>query len=237
MTDVLVERLEEHTIEGKRLGRHVEHDPHSRDYAYVADLTATTLKSVHHRRYGTVFDQGQIGSCTGNACAGALNTVPLHVLHQPVLHESDALDLYELATHIDTIHGVYPPDDTGSSGLAVAKAAKNKGYITSYRHAFSMDGALGALQVGPVITGVPWYEGFDNPDPDTGLVEIAGQIRGGHEFEILGFQLGNDVSSSLVVAENSWGADWGLSGRFKFTVSTWQRLLEQQGDVTILIKS
>lgn len=236
---VHVETLDEHVIEGKRLGRHVEHDPRSRDYAYEADVATTDYKTVHHRRYGSVLNQGQLGSCTGNACAGLINTAPEHTTPtlQATLHESDAVDLYELATHLDGIEGSYPPDDTGSSGLAVAKAALQKGYITSYKHAFTMSGALAALQKMPIITGVVWYEGFDNPDPNTGLVEIAGQIRGGHEFEILGFQVEPNLDDCLLIAENSWGSEWGLTGRFKFTVATWRKLLADSGDATILIRS
>lgn len=231
-TDVVIRKLDEHVVPGKRLGRHVEHDPRSRNYAY--EDAVIQFRSVIHRRYGPVLDQGQLGSCTGNAAAGAINTVPIHKTGEVELNEQDAVDLYELATHIDRFEGTYPPDDTGSSGLAVAHAAKNKGYITGYHHAFSLDNALSALQKYPVITGVAWYEGFDEPDPNTGIVEISGDIRGGHEFEVLGFELKDTIMDSLVVCENSWGDGWGLGGRFKFTVSTWEQLLADYGDVTIL---
>lgn len=225
--------LEEQKIEGKRLGRHVEHD--ERSHAYAVTGPAPVFKTVTHARSGGPFDQGEIGSCTGNATAGAINTVPIHRPGIRLLIEPDALKIYELATTIDDITGSYPPTDTGSSGLSAAKAAQQLGLITSYTHAFSMVQALTALMSGPVITGVSWYEGFDNPDKH-GLVSISGQIRGGHEFEVLGFQLGHTFDQSLVICENSWGKTWGLNGRFNFTVATWQKLLDQQGDVTILHK-
>ena len=215
-----------------RLGRHVEHDPRSRDFPALVD-SAAPLQTVHHRTGGLPLDQGNVGSCTGNACAGALNTQPLHVARGRYLTEVDALALYESATLLDTQPGSYPPTDTGSSGLAVAKAAKAKGLISAYRHAFGIEGALGALQQGPVITGVHWYESFDQPD-SAGMVWIGGQVRGGHEFVVVGYVA--QKVDPYVVAMNSWGKTYGLSGRYKFTVDTWTRLLAEDGDVTILVR-
>lgn len=209
------------------LGRHVEHDPRSRDYPFEV-VAATPLRKVLWRRYGRVLDQGQLGSCTGNAITGALNTSPLRKTGAISLTEKDAVSIYEAATIVDGIPGQYPPDDTGSSGLAVCKVAKIRGLISGYRHAFTLAQALQALMVGPVITGVSWYEGFDTPDA-SGLVTISGQVRGGHEFEVLGY----DPTTDLLTAVNSWGTLYGVSGRFHFTSKTWEVLLGQQGDVTV----
>lgn len=210
------------------LGRRVEHDPRSRGFPFIA--AAIPLHTVSHRRYG-VFDQGDLGSCTGNAAAGALNTLPLHTAGQKLYTEKDAVELYSLATELDTFAGSYPPVDTGSSGLAVAKAAQQKGYITSYQHAFGIDAALQALMHYPVITGVNWYEGFDTPSP-TGRVEISGQVRGGHEFEVVGYH----APSRTVGCVNSWGRDYGVGGRFRMSVETWAALLSEEGDVTVLVR-
>lgn len=167
--------------------------------------------------------------------AGWCNTAPKATASSTLLTETDAVRIYEEATRLDAIPGSYPPDDTGSSGLAVCKAAKREGRITAYRHAFSIHGALLALQAGPVITGVPWYEGFDSPDAD-GHVAIAGQVRGGHEFEIVGFTpVGAHYLDGLVEAVNSWGAGWGKTGHFFFTARTWSELLAQSGDCTVPI--
>lgn len=209
------------------LGRNVEHDPRSRDFAVQVD-EAAPLKKVLWRRYGSVLDQGQLGSCTGNAIVGAVNTSPLRKTGAKALTEKDAVSIYSAATIIDGEPGEYPPTDTGSSGLAVCKVAKTRGLISSYAHAFSLAQALQALQAGPVITGVSWYEGFDSPDA-SGLVAISGGVRGGHEFEVLGY----DPASDLLTAVNSWGKSWGVAGRFHFTSATWSALLAQQGDVSV----
>ena len=224
MSDAIVTQLvPEHVDATHRLGRHVRHDPRSWNFqAARAPQVVTKL----HQRHCAPFNQGDLGSCTGNAEAGLLMTEPIYRSGR-VLTEEDAVKLYSQATHDDRLQGVYPPDDTGSSGLAVMKAAKQLGYITAYDHAFGLQHALEALVLAPVITGVNWYAGFDTPGHD-GMVEIAGHVRGGHEFEVVGV----DAEARTVRACNSWGSDWGDHGYFQFTWDTWDRLLHEQGDVT-----
>lgn len=206
----------------RRTGRHVEHDPASWNYKAAE---AKQLRSVIHDRRCPPFNQGNLGSCTGNAMAGLLMTDPFW--HPGLaLTEADAVSIYKLGTVKDEFDGAYPPHDTGSSGLGVARAAKSLGYITSYRHAFGIDAALRALVLRPVITGVPWYSSFDHPGPG-GLVELGGTIRGGHEFVVVQI----DVEDETVGAWNSWGPQWGDRGMFKFSFDTWDQLLRQQGDV------
>lgn len=232
--DTYVRTLTEAVVEGKRLGRHVEHDPRSRDFGWK--MTDTPLRSVAHSRHGSIFNQGQIGSCTGNASAGACNTEPFYSTDKhPLFHEADALSIYEAATLIDNVEGSYPPDDTGSSGLAVAKVLKTRGLVKSYSHAFGITQALDALMNQAIIAGVSWYEGFDNPDAN-GVVVITGQVRGGHEIMAREYRMVGSVPSTadLVVFDNSWGTTFGKSGRFAMTVFTFGHLLEQDGDVTIL---
>lgn len=235
-------RIPEERIPDKPLGRHIEHDDASWDHAFAGEiLSFSQLKSIMHVRAGGPLNQGNIGACTGNATAGAIDTQPLHEAGMVTLKEQGALKIYGLATKLDSIPGTYPPDDTGSTGLSAAKAAHQLGYIGSYSHAFNMMAALSAMMVGPVITGINWYEGFDTPDPNTGLCRIAGEIRGGHEIEEIGFVLMPTLDDCLIIAENSWGTSWGakidgVPGRFCYTVETKQTLLSQQGDVTILNK-
>ena len=81
------------------LGRHLQpnHDPRSLDHpAEVAPLV-----SVRHQHHGPVLDQGQLGSCTGNATAQALNTDPLMPDGRRLLTEQDAVAIYSWATHHD----------------------------------------------------------------------------------------------------------------------------------------
>lgn len=222
-----------------RLGRHVAHDLRSRAYPFPAQAVKG-IHSVRHHRIISVLNQGGTGACTGNAEEGVLGTLPffdvIPASHprkptgDPDRDEGQALTLYSEATHLDRLRGVFPPDDTGSNGLAVNKAAKAAGLISGYRHCFSLDSALKALTVQPVITGVNWYSSFDEPDRN-GQVTISpnADVRGGHEFtldEII-------LEDRLIGATNSWGYDWGNEGRFFITWDDFERLMYEQGDVTV----
>jgi len=210
----------------RRLGRHVEHDPRSWNYPAPR---ARELKSVLHRRRGRIFTQPyDTGACTGFAAAGLLMTEPFYRLDRE-LTDIDALVLYAHATHLDAYAGAYPPDDTGSSGLAVMKAARAAGYVQSFGHAFGLQHALYALMLAPVITGVNWYPSFDHPRH--GVVHKAGHPRGGHEFLVVGM----NVEDEMIRACNSWGPDWGDHGYFEFSFRVWDELLALNGDVTTVL--
>lgn len=223
--------ITEHPVPGKPLGRHVEHDPRSREWPARLAAPAAPLRTLRHRRYGGLFDQGDLGSCTGEAVAGAANTVPVHAKGERVLKQPDALAIYELATRLDGFAGEYPPTDTGSSGLAAAKAAQRLGFVKEYRHAFGIDEAVRALQKSAVATGVSWYEGFDTPTPD-GFIRFGGQVRGGHEFLVRGYVAARDP---YVLCDQSWGPGFALGGHFKMFVRDWAALLLEDGDCTVLV--
>jgi hypothetical protein len=224
--DIIKAHLPEQVIVGRRLGRHVEHDPRSRNFS--ADRAP--IASVQHQATGLPLNQGELGSCTANALCGALDSAPDFAGGTP-LGEPEALRLYELETKLEG--KPYPPNDPGGTGLRVCKAAKELGLISSYKHAFGLQHALEALVLRPVITGISWYTSFDTPDP-TGLVAIAAgaTIRGGHEIVADGI----DAEQELVWFWNSWGTAFGLGGRFCMAFDTWEQLLENQGDVTVPLK-
>jgi hypothetical protein len=209
------------------LGRHVEHDPRSLQYPAAQ---ATHLHDVSWQYHGAVLDQGQVGSCTGNSAVEVLMCSPYYDHKAENFTEKDALGVYKLATHLDRVPGIYPPTDTGSSGLAVMKACRELGYITGYTHAFGIDHALAALMLGPVITGVPWLKAMFTPDAD-GTVHAKGPVEGGHEFTVLGYS----GARSAVRCLNHWTDTWGDKGYFWLSVNDWSTLLKQQGDVAVPI--
>jgi hypothetical protein len=227
---VEVNYIPEHPVEGKPLGRHVWHDSRSLAYPYTS---GGTLRTVTWARMIGILDQGNLGSCTGNAMVGAAGTTPVYdalpVGHM-TLNEAGAVSLYGAATRLDGYPGSYPPDDTGSDGLSVCKAAQNAGLLSGYTHCFDLNTALQALSAGPVLFGFNWYDSFDNPD-SSGLVAISpgAQIRGGHE--VVG--RGLDTASMLVFMDNSWTPSWGNKGSFSMSWATLTRLLAEQGDATV----
>jgi len=143
------------------------------------------------------------------------------------LDESYARLLYAKATTLDNIPGQWPTNDTGSSGLAVAKAGKALGYLTGYQHAFGFDHFLAAIQLQPVIVGTNWYQDMFDIDGQ-GYVSVTGDLAGGHEY----LALGVDVTHRYVTCLNSWGQSWGRKGRFRVTFDDFTQLLNQDGDVT-----
>jgi hypothetical protein len=226
--------------DGGRLGRHVQHDPRSRAFGVSEDLLPGTYASAVHQVRIPVLDQGQLGSCTGNAAEALAGSDPLYDAisiavkarpsTNPEVAEQQAVALYSAATRLDDVRGQYPPTDTGSTGVAVAKAAQKAGLISGYQHAFSLDTALRALMVSPLIVGVSWYSGFDSPDAN-GVVTLSGDVRGGHEFLLFGI----DAEERRVLARNSWGTGWGVQGTFSFSWDDLGRLLSEDGDATLFV--
>lgn len=212
------------------LGRRVNHDPRSR--AFPARMVPPTapLVPVMHRHFGPVLDQGSLGSCTGNAAAQAMNSRPLHLRATRYLTQADAVSIYSDATKIDPWEGEYPPTDTGSDGLSVAKVLKARGYISEYRHTFTWDGFRRALQLAPLLVGINWYMDMYFPDRK-GNVHVGGAWQGGHEVLALG-----DDARGHITFLNSWGPKWGRAGRFRLSYWDFQRLLlDEQGDATQLV--
>lgn len=224
-------RIPEIKVEGKPLGRHIEHDPRSKSFRVAPRKTQASTK---WRRRSPILDQGQLGSCTGNASDGVLGTDPFFgsLPTDFDFSETTAVSIYELATQLDNVSGQYPPTDTGSTGLAAAKACKQKGFISGYTHAFSIDDVINGLQSGPAITGISWFNSFDTPDAN-GVVSLPSNayVRGGHEVEIIEV----DMTNELFTLPNSWGPGWGLNGYFKIPFGVYEKLLAEGGDATFFV--
>jgi Papain family cysteine protease len=237
---VLYHRYNEDIHQGMRLGRHQLLDARSLAYMVENDIESmnSTIASQLWQRVIPILDQGQLGSCTGNAGTGALGTEPFYSeAGKAVLPaagdtqacERFAVQLYSEATEIDPSPGTHPQTDTGSSGLAVCQILKNQQTIHGYRWARTAYGFLALLQAGPVLQGMPWYNSFFHPD-SAGFIDadpnwrVSG-IAGGHEVEAIGVEIDRaNAYNSVVLYANSWGTSWGDAGRFRMRLRTYEEL-------------
>jgi hypothetical protein len=226
-------------LPGRRLGRHVNHDPRSLSYLVAGPAAAVTPKSVKWDRHVPSFDQGDLGSCTINAGLGILATDPYWGTLPKEMQQSLAAGniqellvqpLYREETRLDPFTGAWEPDDTGSDGLSSAKTLKAHGWISGYLHATSLAACHEAIQKGPFMIGITWYQNMFYPNAD-GIVSPGGAVAGGHEIECNEY----DLSRDLWWFPNSWSPGWGKDGRFAMTSATFQNLLAQQGDATSLV--
>ena len=145
--------------------------------------------------------------------------------------EDQAVALYSAATVLDGIPGQYTPDDTGSTGLAAAKAMVKAGLIAGYQHTFTLVDALAALQVVPLMAGFNWYDSFDQPDA---------QRPGDDHARRAGPRRRMRSSRTSCCSTRSWSGSRTRGptpgGSRAGSTCRWidlERLLGEQGDVTV----
>jgi hypothetical protein len=224
---------------GMRLGRHQQLDGRSLAYTVSVEEARRPIHPAAWVPPIPTLDQGNLGSCTGNAGAYHLSAlygkdhlgeIKLDNLTMSAVdgsaNERFAIGLYSRATAVDPWPGTYPPDDTGSSGLAVSQVLKRMHLINSYQHATSLRTFATLLQRGGVITGWPWYDAWFSPDNDgfvdSGNWEASG-VAGGHEIycEALESWDEADPGNSVLLFHNSWGDGWGDHGCFRMRGRTY----------------
>jgi len=210
----------------------------TRDHVY--NLTATVApRSVDLRAYCSVIEnQGQLGSCTGNAIAGAIEL--LDKRRGKITDVSRLFIYYYERSMIGTINsdsGAYIRDgikvcysygapleslwpyDIGKfkvkpSPSSIADGARRK--VTLYERALDFDACINALSSGfPVIVGFSVYNSFGSANvTKTGMMPYPDVNReyllGGHAVLLVGY---NNTSGRFIV-RNSWGAYWGDRGYF-----------------------
>lgn len=212
-----------------RLGRQVVHDPRSRDFEYQPRTAAKPLMQQRwrHRVYGPRVTPNQpVGCCTGVDQAVKANTVG-NRRRGEILDMDDALRFYSRATELDPWQGNWPPQDTGSSGLAACKAAAEAGVIERYEWVFSgPDAVLAALREHPVGVGAWWYYDMFNPEPGSLLVHPSGGRAGGHQWTLIGWEPKLRAFEGLCW----WGPNFGAKGRFRIRYDDLAGLLADDGD-------
>lgn len=162
-------------------------------------------------------DQGQTPHCVGFGSAQFCNADPINDHYT----NADGDAIYYEAKVIDG----EPKAEDGSSVHSGVKALANRGRVKTYAWATT----LAAIQTwvttqGPVIIGADWYNDMFNPNA-AGLVTPTGGVAGGHCFIVIGF----DPSTNLLEFQNSWGASWGVNGRFFMKSSDFNTLVKADG--------
>jgi len=217
--------------------------PDERDHFYAAPVAAPAVlpASVDLRpKCPPVYDQGQLGSCTANAIAGAIQFDRLKQQLAQVFVPSRLFIYYnERATEhtIDSDSGAQIRDGiksvaklgdcpetewpytiarfkTKPSPECYADALRYR--VVSYQRLTPVLSQLkGCLASGyPFVFGFTVYESFESPQvARTGHASLPGsgeRAIGGHAVVGVGYQ---DAKQWFIV-RNSWGSGWGLKGYF-----------------------
>jgi hypothetical protein len=218
--------IEQVAQESPLLGRQKVHDERSRSFA-MATVTPpvdyTTWRDRSLRIYDPLPNPDQaVGCCTGVAKCSQLNSAGNRRLGR-VLNMKDAERIYSRNTEIDPWPGQWPPVDTGSSGLASAKTAREFGLAGEYRWLFGgADEVVQNVVDGRVISvGTWWYWDMCTRD-SLGRVRVSGGQAGGHQYVIRGYDKDRDW-----VLGRCW---WGGFRDFWLTRHDLDALLRDGGD-------
>lgn len=225
------------------LGRLPEFDDRSLNYPIRTMIGAALPPRSYTWAVNTVLDQGNVGSCVGNAIAH-------EIAARPVVRNVDqafALDIYHRAQRIDPWPG---ENYEGTSVLAGIKTAAADGHYAEYRWAFGIDDLILALGYkGPAVLGVTWFSDMFTPDMAQ-VIRPTGSPAGGHAILANGISIKwpiglakearsittIDRSRSMVRLHNSWGRSWGLAGECFIAVDDLGKLLAMGGEACIPIK-
>jgi len=209
-----------------------------RDYIYQPNQVRLP-SVVDLRSYCTpIEDQGSLGSCTGQAIAGAIemlnkrNNKPTDVsrlfiyyytrlLEGTVNYDSGAYirDGIKACNHYGApLERLWPHDigkfRTRPSESANIDAAQRK--VTLYERATDFDACINALSNGySVVVGFTVYTSFMTPIVyKSGIMPYPNtrkeKILGGHAVLLVGY----DNLAQRFIARNSWGTSWGANGYF-----------------------
>lgn len=186
-----------------------------------------------------VYDQGQLGSCTGNAIAGAIEFDQMKQKN-PVFAPSRLFIYYNERVMEGTVNsdagaqirdgiksvatlGAPPETDWPYDISKFTKRPPAKAYsdakqdlVGSYsRVAQVLNQMQGCLADGfPFVLGITVYESFESDAvAQSGVVPMPGQNEkaiGGHAIVAVGY----NSNKRVFILRNSWGTGWGMKGYF-----------------------
>lgn len=217
--------------------------PDQRDFLYAAPapFQSNFPPSVDLRsQCPPVYDQGQLGSCTANAIAGAIQ-FDQHKAHLKEFTPSRLFIYYNERSIEGTINsdagaqirdgiksvaklGAPPEPDWPYEIAAFSQKPPAKAFTDAKKHLVVLYQRLiqelstvkGCLASGfPFVFGFTCYESFEGQEvAKTGVLPMPKsneQMVGGHAVLCVGY----DDEAQQFLVRNSWGPGWGLKGYFK----------------------
>jgi C1A family cysteine protease len=216
--------------------------PDRRDHTYAvkAPIAVNLPSSMDLRaRCPAVYDQGQLGSCTGNAIAAAIEFERMNqdlpaftpsrlfiYYNERVIEGSVASDsgaqirdgIKSVAAQGDCPEPEWPYDPAQFAARPTQScyddAVKYKA-VQYQSVAQDLDDMRGCLASGfPFVFGFTVYESFESAAvARTGVVPMPRRLEravGGHAVLAAGY----DDETQVFIVRNSWGAQWGDAGYF-----------------------
>jgi C1A family cysteine protease len=214
--------------------------PDRRDFVRNLDAAALPARVDLRSLMPPVYDQGNLGSCTANAIAGAieydqmkqkkLSFAPsrLFIYYNERAIEGDVSKDAgaQIRDGIKSVASKGAPPETDwpyvESEFAVTPPAKAYGDAAKdlvgyyYTVPQTIDQMKASLAAGyPFVFGFTVYESFEsNAVASSGIMPMPAENEetlGGHAVMAVGY----DDASSMIIVRNSWGTSWGQAGYFE----------------------
>jgi hypothetical protein len=176
------------TVTPYPLGRVQYHDPRNAQPQYaVAELPRRALKSVDWHRRAPIFDQGQLGSCVGNAAVGWVGTDNVTRQGRTFVDVSSTTAMAALTGDARL--------DTGSGPKVLATVPVDEALaVRDYAFATGLDTFSG--------TYPPDDTGTDGPSGAKALVKLGLAGKYTHAFSLAALQ------AALQLGPVMWGTVW-----------------------------
>jgi hypothetical protein len=185
--------------------------PDDRDRLYrIADVAPATSGRTYRYWFqgGWYGDQGQTPECVAYSTMAWLADGPVTHPQKP---------MFDPDQFFKDIGG----NQNGALVRDSFQTLKDRGVISEYRWALSMDEVMMALlEMGPLVIGITWFNDMFEPDAE-GLVHPGGGVAGGHAIEVNGI----NTDHGILRLKNSWGREWGINGDFHLTFDDFEYLV------------
>jgi hypothetical protein len=198
-----------------------------RDFRLADILPDRGLATYKYWYRSLVLNQGNTGTCEGNAWTGWLADGPITHPSITALKDATAGEEYARQLYVEATGDTSLQE--GAYTRQLLKVLVGRGLIGAYHAAASVDEIITTLlRVGPVCFGCDWYSSMDTVvnqyDNSYIFVDEASGVRGGHEFILDGINLSPGSGLPYVRMHNSWGVGWAHEGTARITLDDLRKL-------------